>query len=221
MKMYLDYSRVSPSPGPVPSQDPPSMLGFSRRASRTLPMVSTQPRMDPPTVPSHTLKQIINTPPSPPGSAAKTMAWGQPTWFLFHTLAHKVKTDTFVTIRKQLLDVIYTISINLPCPTCAEHAKRYLDGINFQNIQTQEQLKRMLFDFHNSVNSLKKYPVFLYADLDDKYTHAITRNIMLNFMSHFEKKTKSIRLIADDMHRQRIVAILKSWFSDNLKWFDE
>ena len=223
MKMQLDYSPVTPPPRErtLPAADISAMLGFTRRQGytpRPLSMVAQVPAAPP--VQQRTLKQIINTPPPTENPDVKPMAWGQPTWLLFHTLAHKIREDKFAELRKSLLDVIYTISINLPCPTCAEHAKRYLDGINFQTIQTKETLKTVLFDFHNTVNVQKGYAVFPLTDLDAKYQHAITKNILFNFMTYFEKRSKSIRLIADDWHRQRVISILKSWFTDNLQWFD-
>lgn len=225
MKMQLDYSPVTPPSRErmSPPQDNRAMLGFTRRQGytpRPMSMVTPVSPPEAPPVQKRTLKQIINNSASTDMYDEKPMAWGEPTWFLFHTLAHKIKQDKFVELRKSLLDVIYTISVNLPCPTCAEHAKRYLEGINFQTIQSKETLKSVLFDFHNTVNVQKGFPVFPFAELDAKYQTAITKNILQNFMNYFEKKSKSIRLIADDWHRKRVVSILKSWFTNNLEWFD-
>lgn len=149
----------------------------------------------------------------------KPMKWGEPTWFLFHTLAEKVKEENFQQIRKELLDVIYTICVNLPCPTCATHATQYMNGINFNTIQTKQQLKDMLFSFHNTVNGRKQYPLFDYSELDAKYSSANTINIIQNFMVHFQDKHSSIHMIANDMHRARIATILKKWFNENIVYF--
>jgi hypothetical protein len=67
-------------------------------------------------------------------STVKKVKWGEPTWFLFHTLSVKIKESHFNMIRAQLLNNIYAICVNLPCPDCANHAKTYLDGINFNTI---------------------------------------------------------------------------------------
>jgi len=150
----------------------------------------------------------------------KKMIWGEPIWFLFHTMAEKVKPDSFSIIRKELLDTIYAICKNLPCPTCAEHASTYLNGINFNNIKTKEELKQIFFEFHNEVNRKKGLPIFLYSDLDDKYSKAITVNIINNFMIRFKDKHKSIRMIANDFHRSNLVIVLKEWFTKNLQHFD-
>ena len=85
----------------------------------------------------------------------KKMDWGEPTWFLFHTLAEKVKEEEFQNIRVELLNIIYSICSNLPCPVCSTHAKQHLNGTNFNNIQTKQQLKDFFFHFHNIVNQRK------------------------------------------------------------------
>lgn len=167
---------------------------------------------------SQTPKEISNTI-TETTPKTKSMKWGEPTWFLFHTLAHKIRDEYFQKIRKDLINIIYTICTNLPCPDCAKHATEYMNNINFNTIQTKEQLKNMLFVFHNTVNGRKNFPIFPRDELDSKYSKANTVNIIKNFMVHFENKHKSIRMISDDLHRARISNNLKQWFSENLKYF--
>lgn len=147
--------------------------------------------------------------------------WGEPTWFLFHTLSIKIKDSEFPKIRSSLLNYMYAICINLPCPDCANHAKAYLDGVNFNSIQTKEQFKRLFYNFHNEVNRRKGYPLFPYEELDEKYSKAITRNIILNFMAHFSDRNRSIKLLASDLYRQQLCKVLKEWFNENITVFDE
>ena len=155
------------------------------------------------------------------GSASgKKVKWGEPTWFLFHTLSVKIKDGEFARIRQDLLNNTYAICCNLPCPDCANHAKIYLDSINFNTIQSKEDYKRMMFQFHNSVNKRKGYPQFDYAELDSKYSKAITSNIIRNFMVHFQDKYRSFKLIASDLHRAQLSNVLKKWFNDAISSFD-
>jgi hypothetical protein len=149
----------------------------------------------------------------------KTMKWGEPTWFLFHTLSVKIIDSEFQKIRTDLLNRIYAICTNLPCPDCANHAKAYLDGLNFNTIQTKEDLKHMLHTFHNVVNKRKGYPQFPYEELDEKYSKAITTNIIRNFMAHFSDRNRSIKLLATDLHRARLCEVLKVWFNTNIVYF--
>jgi hypothetical protein len=148
------------------------------------------------------------------------MLWGKPTWFMFHTLAEKVLDTTFLQVREGLLDTVYSICVNLPCPKCAEHAKAHLNAINFNTIRTKEDFKMLFFDFHNYVNSRKKYEIFKYEDLT-QYERAITSNIIFNFLVAFTQKSKNIRFIADDLHRERVSISLKNWFKNNIQYFAE
>jgi hypothetical protein len=150
----------------------------------------------------------------------KPMKWGEPTWFLFHTLAEKVKPEFFPEIQKELLNLIYTICSNLPCPNCAKHATQFLNGINFNTITTKDALRFMLHRFHNEVNRRKGLPDFPLDQLTSKYSAANTINIIHYFMPFFDDKHKSIRMIADDMHRMRVALQLKSWFNKNIGAFD-
>jgi hypothetical protein len=162
-------------------------------------------------------QQPIQQPPPPTVGKVK---WGEPTWFLFHTLSVKVKDNEFSKIRVSLLNYMYAICINLPCPDCANHAKAYLDGVNFNTIQTKEQFKRLFYDFHNDVNRRKGYAFFPYDQLDEKYSKAITGNIIRNFMAHFSDRNRSIKLLASDLYRQQLCKILKEWFNENIIVFD-
>ena len=227
-KINTNFTR-SPTQSPpltvqIPSSSPrqfDSFMGFTRRKgyTTTRPPLIVYPNptyTQPGSQRQQTITQLVNNPPS---AQESKILWGEPTWFLFHTLAEKVHESDFDKIRTSLLEIIYTISIHLPCPSCASHAKQHLDGINFNAIQTKAQLKQMLFEFHNAVNKRKNFPLFLSSDLDEKYSKAITLHIIQNFMMQFEKKTKSVRLIADDLHRQRMTVTLKTWFNNNVVYF--
>jgi hypothetical protein len=154
----------------------------------------------------------------PPLDDKAVMTWGKPTWYLFHTLAEKVIESRFLEIRAELLDTVYSICLNLPCPKCAQHAKSHLNSINFNTIRTKEDFKMLFFDFHNHVNSRKEYAIFKYEDLS-KYETAITRNIIYNFLIEYNKKSKIIKYLADDLHREKITSSLKTWFIKNIAFF--
>ena len=149
----------------------------------------------------------------------KTMKWGQPTWFFLHTIAEKVNENSFPNIRRELLDIILKICNNLPCPDCATHATRYMQGVNFETITTKQSLKDLLFRFHNSVNAKKGYANFNYKDLDAKYSSAITINIIQNFMSHFEARVYSSRVSAHNFHRGLAITQIKKWIFGNIQHF--
>lgn len=166
--------------------------------------------------------QYSRTPSLPPSQSTQTekkkMIWGEPTWWFLHTIAHKV--NDFNKVRSGLLDIIYRTCTNLPCPICANHAKSYLNSINFNTIKTQEELKQMLFTFHNVVNAKKNVPLFSISELDSKYSLANTRNIFNNFILHFRDHYRSPGLISDDLFRQRLSNQFVEWFNKNAVYFD-
>ena len=153
-------------------------------------------------------------PPSQP-EQKKTMIWGAPTWFFLHTIAEKVKPESFAIVRGDLLKHVYNVSTNLPCPYCAKHAKMYLDSINFNAITTKEEFKMMLFTFHNTVNAKKNYPLFTTDELDAKYALANTSRIFNHFIVHFNDSYRAPGMIADDLFRRQLCKALIEWFSRN------
>jgi hypothetical protein len=146
--------------------------------------------------------------------------WGPSTWFLFHTLAEKVKENEFDKIKEELLNNIKSICMNLPCPTCREHATLYIQRLNYNSIKTKEDLKLFLFNFHNEVNIRKNVPLFLYQELENKYSIANTVNIIKNFIEVFQYKNKGFNMIANEMQKQRQVETLKLWFNNNIEKFE-
>lgn len=162
---------------------------------------------------------ISPPPPPPPKPAEKKMLWGAPTWALLHTLAEKIHPTSFSSKGNELLNVINIICNNLPCPTCAKHASEYMRGINFNAIQSKEQLKKMLFQFHNEVNKRKGYPLFPESELEPTYSKAQIIPILENFMVHFEDKHYAFKMLTEDFHRGIASKQLKNWFRANLQHF--
>ena len=150
----------------------------------------------------------------------KKMKWGEPTWYLFHALAEKVKEEQFQSVRGELLNTIYVICKNLPCPMCASHATQYMNAINFNTIKTKNDLIDLLWNFHNEVNQKKNFPIFPHEQLAEKYSRANLINIIQLFMYHFKDKHASLRMIADDMYRQQISTKMQEWFRQNIQSFD-
>ena len=165
---------------------------------------------DPPPTPSS-----ITAPPK-----AKLMKWGEPVWFFLHTIAHKIKDENFAAVRTELLKNIYTICTNLPCPDCSLHAKNYLNGINFNNIKTKNDLGNMLFEFHNSVSRRKGLVEFSREQLDSKYEQANLSAISAYFFKVFLDKHSSPRMISDDIYRARLTYSIRDWLIANLSCFN-
>jgi hypothetical protein len=190
--------------------------GFLEMQNKNLPLQATTKSFS---SSQRSEEKIINEIPSPQPTPKK-MLWGEPTWLLLHTISHKVKEESFIMIRKELLSLMYSICSNLPCPDCASHARNYLNNINFNSIQTKTQLKLMFFHFHNTVNKSKNYPEFLLTELDSKYSIANFKNIVNHFVKHYTNTTGSIKMISDDFHRKRLAQYMVQWLNKNCTHFD-
>lgn len=147
-------------------------------------------------------------------SDRERMTWGPPTWTLLHVIPEKVNPDKFITYKDSIIRLIVTICSNLPCPTCSQHANEYMKKVNFISIKTPEDLKKMLFVFHNSVNQRKSYAQYSYDDMS-KYVGLDFTTVVNEFMTHFQKKNYAPNLMAQQIYRQKQVEIVKTWFIEN------
>jgi hypothetical protein len=148
------------------------------------------------------------------------MKWGPPVWFFFHTLAEKVKADKFDQLKKDMMDIIRSICNTLPCPVCAEHATNYMKKIHDSSIKSKEDLKLMLFQFHNEVNKRKGYPEFPLNNLNKKYESAVTINVVNSFIMTYREKSRNVQMIATEMSRDMILRNIRGWLNTNLVHFD-
>jgi len=147
------------------------------------------------------------------------LRWGPSTWFLFHTLAEKIKEKDFDILKNELIDLIKSICMNLPCPNCSNHATQYIQNLNYISIRTKNDLKIFLFNFHNDVNRRRNVKLFSLEELNSKYSKSNTLNIINNFVSVFQYKNKSFNMIANEMQKQRQLETFKSWIKTNIQSF--
>lgn len=163
------------------------------------------------TQPKNTINQIKP-------SDRERMTWGAPTWTLFHMIPEKVTHANFIKYKDSVIRVIVTICNNLPCPSCSQHASEYMKKVNFSSIRTSEDLKKMLFNFHNLVNQRKGYAQYSYDDMI-KYVDLDSTTVINEFMSHFQKKIYAPNLMAQQIYRQKQVEVVQTWFRENLHIF--
>ena len=147
------------------------------------------------------------------------MRWGQPIWTFFHVTAEKIKPEFFGIVIREYFNYIVLICNILPCPICSQHASEYMRSINLNNIKTKDDLINLFFNFHNVVNVRKGYPVLAKNSIP-AYNQLNTVSVIKQFMVAFEDKTRSMKLMADDIARARIVAKLKFWINGNIQYFD-
>lgn len=151
--------------------------------------------------------------------ALPKMKWGRPVWTFFHVTAQKIKPEYFNLVIKDYLQFILLICGTLPCPICSNHASEYMRAINLNNIRSRDDLIQLFFNFHNVVNQRKGYPV-LQKEQIPKYETANTIVAVKDFMRAYEDKSRSVKLMADDLARSRISTQFKNWINKNIQYFD-
>ena len=128
--------------------------------------------------------------------------WGNTIWYLFHTIAHKIKEEEFLNSKKDLIFLINTICSNLPCPECSNDAINILNKVDLNKINTKQEFKIFLFNFHNHVNKKLEKQIFNEKDLDDKYSKANILSLYKNFNIIFLSNSNIPQLMSQSFHRQ-------------------
>ncbi len=150
----------------------------------------------------------------------KKQVWGNATWYLFHTLAYKLKPE-FTSEVPILFNHIKDICDNLPCPDCQAHATKFLAHVNTSAIvSSKENLINFLHAFHNNVNKRIGNKEFSKNEHDNIYSRANTYNIIKHFLSIMEENTQNEKLLMLSFHRKRTVKNLKQYFTNNIHKFN-
>ena len=178
-----------------------------RKTIYNKPIISSFPQQN---------KPIINS-----KEVGTKLEWGPPIWTFFHTLAEKIKPEHYQRKSRELFDIIFLICKNLPCPICTDHATKYLKKINPLSLKTKDDMKLMLFQFHNEVNKRKQYPVFSLSELDSKYARANTIEVMNHFILSYSKKSRNLQLIAIEMGKTAALKQTRQWLHNNLDIFEK
>lgn len=146
--------------------------------------------------------------------------WGPAIWYLFHTLSYKIKDECFVSIKTELVQFIYRICANLPCPECAAHAIEYWKSQSKRVINNKGDLFRMLVDFHNTVNARHKKPAVSYEAAAKIYECARTRMVVEYFFQVYGTRETNIKLMINNFQKSIIITDFLAWINKNSLCFD-
>ena len=130
----------------------------------------------------------------------KKQVWGNAVWFLFHTLAEKLKEEHTNEL-PLLVSHIANICNNLPCPDCQQHASRTMNLVNKASISSsKEALIDFLWQFHNDVN--KRTKTFYYPKESlNKYKTASTFNVVKHFIAIMSATSNNEKTMLHGFHR--------------------
>ena len=143
----------------------------------------------------------------------KKKTWGNAVWFLFHTLAYKLKPEYSSEV-SVIVSYIVNICNNLPCPDCSEHAIKLLSTVNTKSINTRDSLIHFLFTFHNMVNKKINIPDFSKDSLNI-YSRANTKNIVSHFINTMNLNMNNNKLMMDTFRRQNSLSNFVNYIRSN------
>jgi hypothetical protein len=146
--------------------------------------------------------------------------WGPAIWYLFHTLAFKMKNQHFNEIKNSFLEYFVLISANLPCPECAEHAQQETRNLDKSKITNKKELCIFFLNFHNKVNARTKKKIFTIEEYVSKYKKAVTRNVISNFFINMSKSDHNVKLMVNSFYKSNAIASLKKWIIQNSSKFN-
>ena len=144
--------------------------------------------------------------------------WGNACWYLFHTLAEKLSVDKDSEV-PALFNEIKNICSNLPCPDCSKHALAMLEIVRPNSVKTREDLIYFLLEFHNSVNTRLKKPIFTIEECRQKYKKAILKNIVNHFICVFDKPTGIDNYMMYTIQRKNCIKRFISYIHENTNKF--
>ena len=146
--------------------------------------------------------------------------WGNACWFLFHTLAVKLKPERTDLVPK-ILSLVINVCKNLPCPDCSQHATATLNSLRCNQIKTRDQLMLVLWQFHNMVNKRRKVEFFSIDEYNKKYSNALFDPIVSNFIRVMKGKfPTNERGMLNSMQRSIMVDDVDSFVSNNRQGFN-
>lgn len=145
--------------------------------------------------------------------------WGNACWYLFHTLAFKLKEKEEKKYVPILLKQILGICANLPCPECSNHAVNTLKKLNVKSITTREKMIEALLIFHNIVNGRLGKKHFTRKEHDELYSRANIFSIYNNFFRIMTTSLKNEKALLNNFYRKKNVKELDVWLRSNLHIF--
>ena len=216
--MFSYVHKKTMIPPPIQQTINKQTMAFGYKQNITNPMVQPQQRKQSILLQQQQQQQTVLLQQQQQALLPK-MKWGKPIWTFFHVMSQKLKDEYFSLVIKDFIQFVSLICNALPCPICSTHASAYLKSINFNNIKRKEDLINFFVVFHNVVNQRKGY-VVLQKDNIPAYETANTVVVLKNFIFAFEDKSRSMKLMADDLARSRISIQFKNWINSNIQYFD-
>lgn len=151
----------------------------------------------------------------------KKSVWGPCIWKTIHTLTVKIKDSEFNNQKKGLIDIIYRICTNLPCPMCSSHCRGLLRKYNVTHINTKEGLIKVMFKIHNDVNIRLKKSVFKYEELLSLYKSYNIRDVLNDYYNKTIESKFSEKMMLHNFHKMEFLKFFKNYVLKHIDYFEK
>ena len=154
---------------------------------------------------------------------ASKQQWGYITWTFLHTLAEKIKEESFSTHAGRLVSILHELCQVLPCPDCSIHCSSYIKGFSAHHVKTKSDFICFLHRFHNAVNVRLRKPIMTLEACREHYSRANTWRVINTFLRVFSVRDAAPRLMLNNMYKGQFLQRLKGNISflagDLAPWF--
>lgn len=142
--------------------------------------------------------------------------WGPTTWRLFHVLSARLPRDRDDLVLP-LFHQFQNICRTLPCAECSKDATALLAAVNQKALRTPEDLVKVMFTFHNTVNQKKRKAMFTWEELS-VYESMSLPDTVNQFFAHYYSRG-NFQELHISMQRQRIRDSFRQWLQQHWHMF--
>ena len=152
-----------------------------------------------------------------------TKVWGPHVWTFLHCFCEKLNNNFFNLNKMEIIIFIKTIMFNLPCPLCSNDTIIKFKMVNYKKIKTKDELKMLIFYYHNNVNKkLKKKKANI--EILEKYKNYNIYKCYKKFLNVYAKRYKfKLNVYSHTFLGKRNIAtrnIIKWWNINHKKCFN-
>ena len=143
--------------------------------------------------------------------------WGPIYWRLIHVIVFALPDDVVVSEKLEIVSILKSICVNIPCPTCQEHATAFMNRIRWTLVRNKWDFLKLLNDFHNSVNKRLKKKSFTLEESIALISQLDTKVVCKDFVIISSKRPQGMSLFGMQSKQSnsvtRICAFIKKYRS--------
>ena len=150
----------------------------------------------------------------------KKSIWGPCIWKTIHTLTVKIKDSHFYSKKNELIQLIFKICTNLPCPLCSSHSINLLKKYKVKYIMKKEDLIKIMFKIHNEINIKLKKEIYDYEKVIPLYKSYSLKSILNDYYDKNMYSQFSEKMMLYNFHKNEFLKYFKNYVIKNIDNFD-